>query len=156
MGRQSKPQAGVGAFGAAGVARLPAEARLTIGELSKAAEIHVETIRYYQRLGLVAAAQPPAGGIRRYGGAAVARLRFIKRAQVLGFTLQEVGQLLRLDDGDACSATRALAESKLTSIDQRLADLGRMRRSLKQLLAQCAAGQRPRSCPIIEALSGRV
>jgi MerR family mercuric resistance operon transcriptional regulator len=80
-------------------------------------------------------------------------VRFIKRAQQLGFTLAEVEGLLRLDDGQSCRETRSLAEQKLAVIEQRIADLARMRRLLKGLITECRRGGRPRSCPIIATLS---
>ena len=126
---------------------------LTIGRLAKAAGVNVETIRYYQRRGLVDEPSKPLGGHRRYALSAASRVRFIKRAQQLGFTLDEVTGLLRLEDGQSCRETRLLAERKLTLIEKRIADLNRMRRTLKSLIAECAAGQRPRSCPIIATLS---
>lgn len=125
---------------------------LTIGRLAEVAGVNVETIRYYQRRGLVDEPSKPASGYRRYAPSAVSRVRFIKRAQQLGFTLEEVGGLLRLEDGQSCRETRTLAERKLALIERRIADLTRMRRMLKGLIAECAAGQRPRSCPIIAAL----
>ncbi len=81
-------------------------------------------------------------------------MRFIKRAQLLGFTLEEVKSLLQLEDGQSCRETRLLAEQKLTVIERRLTDLTRVRRVLKRLIAECAdGGKRPRSCPIITTLS---
>ena len=126
---------------------------LTIGQVAQAAGIHKETIRYYQSLGLVA--EPPRlqGRVRRYGNGTVARLLFIKRAQVLGFTLEEVGRLLMLEDGKNCGETRALAERKLELIRKRISDLSRMRRTLETLVAECRRGLRPRSCPIIRTLA---
>ncbi|MGE5668813.1 MAG: Hg(II)-responsive transcriptional regulator [Betaproteobacteria bacterium] len=126
---------------------------LTIGRLAQAAGVNVETIRYYQRRGLVDEPAKPVGGHRRYAPSAASRVRFIKRAQQLGFTLEEVTGLLRLQDGQSCRETRLLAERKLAMIEGRIADLTRMRRMLKGLIAKCAAGRRPRSCPIIATLS---
>ena len=126
---------------------------LTIGRLAKAAGVNVETIRYYQRRGLVDEPSKPLGGHRRYAPSAATRVRFIKRAQQLGFTLEEVTALLRLEDGQSCRETRVLAERKLAVIEERIADLDRMRRLLKGLIAECVAGQRPRSCPIIATLT---
>lgn len=113
----------------------------------------METIRYYQRLGLVGEPPRPLRGVRHYDGKTVARLRFIKRAQQLGFTLDEVRNLLALEDGQSCRETRALAERKLGVIEQRLAGLGRMRKLLKALIAECDSGKRPRACPIIATLT---
>lgn len=129
-------------------------AELPIGALAQAAGVNVETIRYYQRRGLLAEPEKPVGGHRRYAASAGKRVMFIKRAQELGFTLEEVKALLRLEDGQSCGETRALAEHKLAIIEERLADLNRMRRLLKNLIAECATGKRPRSCPIIATLSG--
>jgi MerR family mercuric resistance operon transcriptional regulator len=126
---------------------------LTIGLLARAAEVNVETIRYYQRRGLLEPPPKPPRGRRRYSGAAIRRVRFIKRAQLLGFTLEEVKSLLQLEDGQSCRETRLLAEQKLAVIERRLADLTRVRRVLKGLIAECTEGKRPRSCPIIATLS---
>ena len=127
--------------------------RLTIGAVARAAGVNVETIRYYQRRSLLDEPQKPLGGQRNYATDAVQRVRFIRRAQQLGFTLEEVTGLLRLEDGQSCRETRELAEHKLTLIEGRIADLNRMRRTLKGLIAECELGQRPRSCPIIASLS---
>ena len=129
------------------------DATFTIGQIAARAEVHVETIRYYQRIGLLDEPVRPLGGIRRYDTGTVARLRFIKRAQELGFTLDEVRNLLTLDDGQSCREARLMAEKKLALIGQRIADLTRMRKTLKALVAECEAGNRPRSCPIIASLS---
>jgi MerR family mercuric resistance operon transcriptional regulator len=126
---------------------------MTIGQVAAQAQVHVETIRYYQRLGLVAEPPRPLGGVRHYDGKTVARLRFIKRAQQLGFSLDEVRNLLALEDGQSCRQTRALAERKLDVIEGRLADLRRMQKMLKGLIVECNSGKRPRSCPIIATLS---
>lgn len=98
----------------------------------------------------------PLGGQRQYAPTAATRIRFIKRAQQLGFTLEEVKDLLLLEDGQSCKETRLLAEHKLALIEVRIADLTRMRRLLKGLIAECVAGKRPRSCPIIATLSADV
>jgi MerR family mercuric resistance operon transcriptional regulator len=127
---------------------------LTIGQLAKAAEVNVETIRYYQRRRLLVEPPKPLGGQRRYTQNAVARVRFIKRAQQLGFTLQEIENLLLLEDGRSCRETRLLAEMKLAVIKERIRDLTQMQRLLKGLVTECEAGKRPRSCPIIATLSG--
>jgi len=126
---------------------------LTIGRVARAAEVNVETIRYYHRRGLLDEPAKPSSGRRRYSSDAVRRVCFIKRAQQLGFTLEEVKGLLRLEDGRNCARTRLLAEQKLTVIEQRLATLARMRKMLKSLVAECTRGKRRRSCPIITALS---
>ena len=126
---------------------------MTIGLVAAAADVHVETIRYYQRLGLVGEPSRPLGGIRRYDDTTVSRLRFIKRAQQLGFALDEVRNLLALEDGQSCRETRALAEKKLAVIEARLSDLRRMQKLLKSLITECDSGKRPRACPIIATLT---
>ena len=130
--------------------------QLSIGALAKAADVNVETIRYYQRRGLLDEPSKPLGGHRRYAAAAAARVRFIKRAQQLGFTLEEIRELLLLEDGQGCREARLLAERKLELIETRIADLARMRRMLRGLIAECVEGKRPRSCPIIATLSASV
>src|SRR3569832_1232869 len=94
--------------------------------LAQEAGVNVETIRFYQRRGLLAEPDKPLRGIRRYGQADVARLLFIKAAQRIGFTLDEVAQLLHLDDGSQCPDARAIAERKLADVRKRLADLQRI------------------------------
>lgn len=126
---------------------------LTIGKVAREAGVHKETIRYYQSLGLVEEPERRPGTVRRYGPATVARLHFIKRAQQLGFSLEEVKKLLLLEDGQSCGATRRLAELKLSLIKERLADLNRIRRVLEGLITECEQGRRPRRCPIISTLS---
>lgn len=126
---------------------------LTIGQVADAAGVNKETIRYYQALGLVEQPRRPPGSVRRYGAPTVERLLFIKRAQQLGFTLEEVGRLLLLEDGQDCASTRELAEQKLETIRSRIADLDRMRLLLEGLVRECRRGKRPRACPIISTLS---
>ncbi len=126
---------------------------LTIGRLADEAGVNVETIRYYQRRGLLLEPEKPIDGHRRYGVDALRRLRFIKRAQVLGFTLDEIGGLLALDEAHACAETRELAAHKLEVIESKLADLKAMRRSLASLLRQCDTGSPTVACPIIHALA---
>jgi MerR family mercuric resistance operon transcriptional regulator len=126
---------------------------LTIGALAEASGVAVETIRYYQREGLVAEPARPPGGIRRYGDADVARLKFIKSAQRLGFALTGVAELLRLDDGGGCSAVRARAQTKLDEVRERLADLQRMEAALAELVDRCAVSRGTVRCPLIDSLT---
>jgi MerR family mercuric resistance operon transcriptional regulator len=126
---------------------------LTIGGLARAAGVNVETIRYYERRRLLARPQRPDRGARRYTAASVKRIRFIKRAQELGFTLAETATLLALEDGGRCRDTRDLARRKLATVESRLADLDRMRRTLRDLIARCERGRGKISCPIIGALA---
>ena len=127
-------------------------AQMTIGVLARAAGVGVETVRFYQRRGLLAEPGRPPGGVRRYSPDAVARLGFIRRAQEVGFTLDEVATLLRLGQTPNCRGARALAAQKLELVEARLRSLRRMRRSLRELIAQCDAGGE-RRCPIIESLA---
>ncbi|MGH8354305.1 MAG: Hg(II)-responsive transcriptional regulator [Pseudomonas sp.] len=126
---------------------------MSIGTLAQAAGVNIETIRYYQRRGLLEEPAKPPGGHRRYPAGMVQRVRFIKRAQALGFTLSEIGGLLRLDQACACAETRALAARKLSLIEQKMADLAVMQRVLGGLVQQCDAGAGGADCPIIDALA---
>lgn len=126
---------------------------LTIGALARRAEVNVETIRYYQRRGLLATPALPPGGVRRYGADSVRRVRFIKRAQQLGFTLEEVDGLLALADGRHCAETRVLAERRLAQLEAKIADLEAMRASLAKLARACRRPSAKRGCPLIAALS---
>ena len=124
---------------------------LTVGELAKATGVHVETVRYYQRRGLLATPERRYGTIRRYTDVDCDRLRFIRRAQRLGFTLEEIAQLLALDALRDRERARALAESKVADLDVRIADLRAMRRVLVERIAQCVHGQSAEPCPILDA-----
>ena len=126
--------------------------RLTIGGLAQQAGVHVETIRYYERRGLLVQPSKPPGGQRRYGAAAVIRVRFVRRAQQLGFTLEEVKTLLVTEDSQTCRKARLLAENKLAVVEQHIRDLSRMRRQLKGLVAQCTAERPQPKCPIVATL----
>jgi MerR family mercuric resistance operon transcriptional regulator len=126
---------------------------LTIGKLAAAAGVNIETIRYYQRRGLLDEPPKPFGGQRRYPLTMAKQVRFIKRAQALGFTLSEIGALLRLDAACACTETRALAVRKLASIEQKIADLTAIRQALDGLVRQCDSGDGDAACPIINALA---
>ncbi|MGE0496485.1 MAG: Hg(II)-responsive transcriptional regulator [Ramlibacter sp.] len=128
-------------------------AELTIGRLADEAGVNVETIRYYQRRGLMEEPDKPIGGHRRYAADAIKRVHFIKKAQVLGFTLEEIGSLLELDEAHACGETRDLASHKLEVIENKLADLKAMHKALKALVQQCDTGAAKGACPIIHALA---
>jgi MerR family transcriptional regulator, mercuric resistance operon regulatory protein len=125
----------------------------TIARLAAAAGVHVETIRYYQRLRLVPEPSRPLGRIRRYTEADADRLRFIKRAQAMGFTLVEVGSLLNLQARRSCHATRELAASKLLLVDARIRELGDLRKELAGLIADCDANTQDTKCPVIQRLA---
>lgn len=128
-------------------------APLTIGRLAKAAGVGVETVRYYQSRGLL---RVPAtnGSFRVYPAATVHRIGFIKRAQALGFTLDEVRSLLDLEDGRNRRAIQSVAEARLGQIEDKLADLQRMRGALSDLLHRCRHTGPAQACPIIETLAG--
>ena len=126
--------------------------QLSIGQVAKAANVNVETIRYYQRRGLLTEPAKPLGGHRRYSDQEVNKLRFIKRAQVLGFTLEEIENLLRLDGANSCSDTHELAMHKLKLIETKMADLAAMRDVLTGLVTQCEIGNHQGECPSIHAL----
>ena len=123
-----------------------------IGAFARAAGVNVETIRFYQRKGLLLEPARPLGGIRRYGNAEVARVKFVKSAQRLGFSLDEVAQLLRLDDGTHCSEAAGLAALRLADVRSRLADLMRMEAALAALVKQCSTHHGSVSCPLIASL----
>lgn len=125
---------------------------LTIGAFAKAAGVNVETIRFYQRKGLLLEPDRPHGSIRRYGEADVARLRFVKAAQRLGFNLDEIGQLLKLEDGTHCGEAAELAALRLADVRARLTDLAAMEVALSKLVGECKAHRGPVSCPLIAAL----
>ena len=127
----------------------------TIAGLASAAGVHIETIRYYQRRGLVPEPPRPMGGVRRYTGADAERIRFIKRAQAMGFTLAEIATLLRLRIGHSCRATRELAAIKLESVDGRIRALRQLRKELALLIAECDVNTEDASCPVIERLTLR-
>ncbi|MGH8833200.1 MAG: Hg(II)-responsive transcriptional regulator, partial [Polaromonas sp.] len=112
---------------------------LTIGAFAKAAGVNVETIRFYQRKGLLPEPDKPYGRIRRYGEKDVTRLRFVKSAQRLGFSLDEIAELLRLEDGTHCEEASSLAEHKLKDVREKLADLTRMETALSGLVRACHA-----------------
>lgn len=129
--------------------------RLTIGAFASAADVNVETVRYYQRKGLLAEPDKPGGSIRRYGNADVARVKFIKAAQRLGFSLDEIAGLLALDDGTHCREAQTLGQRKLDDVRAKLADLRRIESALARLVRDCGNVRGTVSCPLILALQRR-
>lgn len=125
---------------------------LTIGTLAAAAGVTVETIRFYQRKQLLPEPARARRGIRRYGRGDLARVRFIKTAQRLGFSLAEVAGLLRLEDGTHCSEARVLAESKLAQVRAKLSELRRIESALAALVRDCASASGDVRCPMIRSL----
>ena len=124
----------------------------TIGALARQAGVNVETVRYYQRRGLVGEPRRPLGGIRRYSQDHVRRLRFVRQAQALGFRLNEVKDLLTLEDGKHCRDAERLGAIKLAAVRQRLAQLRRVERALAALLDQCHCNTGSVRRPLIAAL----
>ena len=128
---------------------------LTIGTFARVAGVHVETIRFYQRKGLLPEPDKPYGSIRRYGTSDVARVQFVKSAQRLGFSLDEISRLLLLDDGTHCDEARELGEKKLAGVRDKLADLRRIEAVLISLVERCRTTQGKISCPLIASLVKR-
>jgi MerR family transcriptional regulator, mercuric resistance operon regulatory protein len=125
---------------------------LPIGAFANAAGVNVETIRFYQRKGLLPEPDRPYGTIRRYGEGEVARVKFIKSAQRLGFSLDEIAGLLTLEDGRHCSEARVVAEQKLSDVRARLHDLRRIESTLSRLVDRCGKARGSITCPLIAAL----
>lgn len=129
--------------------------QISIGRLAQRAGVGIDTIRYYEREGLLP--EPPrlASGYRRYAPDALLRLRFIRRAKALGFTLPEVAELLGLSQrrGSDARGVKAAASAKLSRVEQQIRDLQRMRRGLKQLIDACPGHVELAACPILKALS---
>ena len=125
---------------------------LTISRLAASADVHVETVRYYQRRGLLPEPRRPQGGVRHYGPAEVARLQFIRRAQTMGFTLQEIAGLLEVRGKRACEQTRQMTEHKLADVRLRLAELRQLERDLVALVAECSRTAADADCPTLSLL----
>lgn len=142
MSAQPKPQ------------RQPDAERLTIGELAQHAQLGAETLRYYERLGLLSPAERTPGGYRLYAPDALERLDFIRRAQALGFSLAEIAELLALHARPEADmgAVRAIAAERLAQIDAKMDDLRRMRSGLQALLDACPGHGPAAQCPILAAL----
>ncbi len=124
---------------------------LTIGRLARRAGVNVETVRYYQRVGLIDEPPKPISGYRVYPEASVDRIRFIKRAQRLGFSLKEIGELLSIGDGH-CDDVRERAEDKVAQIDAQIRDLQALRKTLASLIDKCRTSTDKAHCPIVGTL----
>jgi MerR family transcriptional regulator, mercuric resistance operon regulatory protein len=126
---------------------------LTIGKLAQEAGVNLETVRYYERIGLMPRTHRTPGGHRNYEGEHVRRLSFIRRSRELGFTLAEVRELLRLVDARRCTCAQVqrIAVRHIADIRQKRADLRRLERVLAAMAAKCKGGQVP-ECPIVDAL----
>lgn len=125
---------------------------MRIGELARSVGVSVETIRYYQRIGLLALPQKPYGGLRSYSTQDLQRLRFIRRAQQLGFSLEDIQALLELSSSD-CDEVQKLATDKLSLVQEKLGQLRRIELVLAQTLKLCARRKGNQPCPIIETLT---
>lgn len=128
---------------------------LTIGKLADAAGVGVETIRFYEREGLLPEPPRKRSGYRQYPSEAVARVLFIRRAKELGFTLKEITELLelRVDPGKSCADIRALAKAKIADVEQKLAELARIKAALERLARACRGKGPTSECPILDAIA---
>jgi len=126
---------------------------MKIGELSKMTDVSIDTVRYYEKRGLIPKSVRSASGYRQYNKHDATRLKFIVQAKELGFTLDEIGQLLALRrDGRACIEVRSVAESKAQEIDIKIQKLSRMRQTLLELAEQCEKSSDNDPCPILNSL----
>jgi MerR family copper efflux transcriptional regulator len=126
---------------------------LSIGKLAKLAGVNIDTVRYYERNGLLAPSTRLASGYRRYGDLELARLRFIRRAQKLGFSLKEINSLLGLSARRNVAQVKRAAQAKLADVETRIADLQRVRAGLSILVDACPGHGQASDCPILRALS---
>jgi MerR family transcriptional regulator, mercuric resistance operon regulatory protein len=141
-----------GASEASKILKNPQQRRMRIGELARTVDVNVETIRYYQRIGLVELPEKPYGSMRSYSDQDLQRLRFIRRAQQLGFSLEDIRQLLELSSSD-CERVEELAAKKLSEVKAKLRQLRRIEWILAKTVQQCARRKSNEPCPIIETLS---
>ncbi len=125
---------------------------MTVGTLARAVGVNVETIRFYQRKGLIPEPDRPLGSIRRYGAQDLGRIHFIKSAQRLGFSLDEVADLLKLEDGAHCEQAREQGRKKLEDVRAKISDLQRIEAALADLVRRCSATEGRVHCPLIEAI----
>jgi Hg(II)-responsive transcriptional regulator len=129
--------------------------QLTIGRMAEQAGVGIDTVRFYERRGLLPEPRRTAAGYRLYGEDSINRIRFVRRAKRLGFTLDEIENLLKLQDqGGRKSEVKEITTRKLQQIDAKIADLSRMRTVLETLATECSGRGNVSSCPIIEAMSG--
>lgn len=128
---------------------------LSIGQLAKAAEVGVETIRFYERQGLIAEPPRRRSGYRQYQPDVVARVRFIRRAKELGFTLREIGELLnlRVDPDKSCADVRSLARAKISDVEAKMNELARIKGALETLARACRGKGPTSECPILDAIA---
>ncbi len=127
---------------------------LTVGQLSKKAQVNIETVRYYERQGLIPKPPRRASGYRQYPLETVERIQFIRRAKELGFSLKEINELLalRLDENTSCSEVKRRAEDKISDIAEKIKSLQKMKKALVKLTMECTGKGPISECPILEAL----
>lgn len=126
---------------------------MKIGEVATRADVNIDTVRYYERTGLLPEPKRRPSGYRAYDSNTIRRLRFIRRAKTLGFTLEEIGELLSISGQRDVAAAKAAARRKLASVDQRLAELQRIRDALAGLVEACPGHGATEHCPILAALN---
>jgi len=131
------------------------QATLTIGQVARAARVGVETVRFYEREGLVVEPPRRPSGYRQYPPDAVRRVRFIRRAKDLGFTLKEIGELLslRVNPGTTCADVRAMAGAKVQDVERKIAELSGIRDVLVRLARSCRGKGPTSECPILDMLA---
>jgi MerR family copper efflux transcriptional regulator len=127
--------------------------QFSIGQLAQRAGVAIDTVRYYERNALLSPAGRLASGYRRYGATELKRLRFIRRAKALGFSLEDIRGLLALSDGRDVARVKQAAQSKLLDINARIAELERIRLGLQALISACPGHGRAEACPILNALT---
>ena len=127
----------------------------SIGAFAEACGVGVETVRYYERRKLLTQPARRHGSIRRYGDSELSLLRFIRRAQAAGFSLDEVEVLIKFQKNQSCTDTRAMAAAKLKEVDARLREMQRLRDELREWVAQCDSNAGKDGCPVLEALHSK-
>lgn len=129
--------------------------KLSTGQLAKSANVNIETVRYYERLGLLPEPKRRESGYREYSREDLSRLRFIKRAQELGFTLKEIAELLalRVDAKASCREVKKQAEAKISNIEEKILALKKMKAALGKLAASCKGHEPRQDCPLLEYLN---
>ena len=131
--------------------------KMTTSQLAKEASVNLETIRYYERRGLIPKPPRNASGYRQYSLEDIARTKFIKSAQALGFSLKEISEILslRMEPGTTCGDIKARVEAKIDEVEQKIADLRQMRKALLKLVSKCTGKGPIGQCPILEILNKR-
>ncbi len=131
--------------------------KMTTSQLAKEASVNLETIRYYERRGLIPKPPRNASGYRQYSLEDIARTKFIKSAQALGFSLKEISEILslRMEPGTTCGDIKARVEAKIDEVEQKIADLRQMRKALLKLVSKCTGKGPVGQCPILEMLNKR-